>query len=262
MARIIFGEPSGRLFSSGVHNGIISISGRNYPWNGLISVEKSNLGNNNQYNYLDSARVSVSSSASDVAYSINAYYYPTAVEEVIGLVTTSGGAQYSTNRQKLCNIAWMTNIESSSGEKFKRYHLLYNALLSLPSVKHQTNSDNLNVETFSFDVKTLSLSLKGQTVNSEIVIDGRYASENTMRIIDTWLYGGVRINPKWPTINDILRVTTSDTTFDIGSEHQNSGTFNLISGETTKGSTSDGLYSIINTNVVVETTNKGIYEKR
>lgn len=262
MARIIFGEPSGRLFFSGVYNGIINMSGRNYPWNGLISVEKTNLGNNNHYNYLDSSRVSVSSSAPDVSYSVKAYYYPTAVEEAIGLVTTSGGAQYSTNRQKLCNIAWMTNVESSSGEKFKRYHLLYNVLLSLPSIRHETDSNNLIVETFSFDVKTLSLSLNGQTVNSEIVIDGRYASENTMRIIDLWLYGGDRINPKWPTINDVLRVTTSDTTFNISSEYQNSGTFNLIPGEAIKGNTSDGLYSIVNKNVVVETTNTGVYEKR
>lgn len=262
MVRLLFNQPTNRFGTSGLHNGVIHVNGRTHVWDGLISVNETNTESERGYIYIDGVRVNVAPRNIEQTYSIDAFSYPRVVEECFGSTITTGGAILSGNLPKMCNIAWMTDIYDAAGNKFPQYHLLFNALLSVPSLAHSTTSGSNTIETFKFDVQSLPVIVTGYTPQSKVTIDGRYASDSVLEIVDSWLFGSKTANAIWPTLKDILRVTTENTAFDIGTETRTPGVYTLVDGSMIRGSTANGVFKILDTSKLVETSTPGVYEMR
>lgn len=261
MTRFDYSDVTKRLGVAGVRGGLINVDNQLHPWHGLISVEKRSEEDAGDYVYIDGVRVSVTPRRHQPSFSISAFTYPKVIDECLGYSVTNGGLVTNTNVQKTCDIVWITDFIDAMGNTYPQVNFVYNAILSLPSVTNTTTSDNIQLETFRFDIQSLPTYLEGFGYQTDIKVDGRYALADAMKILDGWLYGTEQRNPRLPQIQELLRITTDQTTFNIV-EQAIDDMYYLVVGGQVRGNTAEGVYKIQDYSRLVETTKHGIYEMK
>lgn len=194
MTRLTWGDISQRHYSAGVDRGVFyPLSDQGEAWNGLVSVEESPSESSGDARYLDGIQLRSKKSLSAFEATIEAFTYPLAMEEHLGL---SGGLN-SRRRQSVFNFTY--RVMTDNGYKI---HLVYNATASPSSKSYQFDS----VDTFSWNITTKPLFIEDVTPSAHLIIDSSLAYSSTVAQIEDVLYGSDNFDPRMPMPDEILAI--------------------------------------------------------
>lgn len=179
--------------STGLSHGAIYLDGQVVPWFGLSSVKIETPGEA-AVQYLDGQANTVRQPHGETSASLTAYAYP----EVLDRET-------STSRQ-LTGLTYRTS----------RYlHMIYNPFVYLEAYPYQTDADSDSAIEFSFSADARPEHPEGHAAISHLMIDLDEVNPIAQQELEALLYGTDVLDPRWPTIEEVIELVEAHTVLRI-----------------------------------------------
>ncbi|AWN05970.1 major tail protein [Streptomyces phage PherryCruz] len=208
MTRLDWSTPGSRDFETGVDRGVLYLTGQpGVAWTGLTSVELAPEGGGAKSYYLDGEKILLVSAREEFGATINAFTYPPQFAECDGSRSVRNGLSLRQQRRKPFGFSWRTTVGTdlnpSAGYKI---HLVYNALAEPSSRTHETMTDSVDPNPFTWSVKTKPPAVSGYKRTSHIEIDSRTTDPNVLALVEEALYGTDAQQPYLPTLDQLVEM--------------------------------------------------------
>jgi hypothetical protein len=205
MARIVWDAPGERTYEVGVDRGVLyTAPDTGVPWNGLISVTESADGGDPKPLYLDGIKYQNRLAAEEFQATIEAYTYPDAFYDCLGMESIIAGFLATAQRRKPFGLCYRTmlgnDLNADAGYKL---HLVYNAIASPSERQNQTVQENSVPTSFSWPISTLPTTMTGKKPTSHFVIDSRSIAIESLTALEDALYGNEANGPALPTPDEV-----------------------------------------------------------
>lgn len=175
MARLRWDDLGDRFYDIGLDRGVLFIGDRaGVSWPGLVSVSEDPDGGEAQPFYLDGVKYSNISTAEEFAATITAVSHPPEFYPCDGLVSPGLGLLFGQQKRVPFGFSYRTHMGNAQGEmEDYKLHLVYNALAEASSKSSSTISDNIDVDTMSWKIKTRAVSMVGYAPVGHLMVDTR-----------------------------------------------------------------------------------------
>jgi hypothetical protein len=191
MAALTWDEVGGRLYETGVSNGVLypwdttlntgkGGYAKGVAWNGLISVTESPSGAEASPLYADNTKYLTMMSVEELGATIEAYTYPLefglcdgSANLLDGSSAAIAGISAGQQARQQFGLAYVTKVGNDSlGDAYgKKIHLLYGCKAAPSERAYQTVNDSPEAITFSWELTTTPVSGTGILPTASIVID-------------------------------------------------------------------------------------------
>jgi hypothetical protein len=224
MTRVDWANTGKRFFETGIDRGVLYVgSDPGVPWTGLISVTKKQSGGEAQPRYLDGIKIGNRSSTEEFEGTLEAYTYPTEFEICDGTARLQNGLRATQQRRKSFNLTYRSRIGNDTiGTGFAyKLHLLYNLKADPSDRAFKTLSDEVDPDTFSWDISSRPVVVSGIRPTAHYVIDSRDVPAALLATLEDLLYGTDLTDPVLPTPGELIFLFDSfeDTVYDAGSPY-------------------------------------------
>lgn len=175
-------------------------------WNGLINVNETPSGGETTKNYADNMVYAEMESDEEYGLSIECYTYPDAFEECQGEVEVAKGVIAGQQRHKKFGFSWRSLIgdDLKGTDAGYKIHLAYGCKAGVAEKDHATINENVEAGTFSYEVTTTKVQVKGHKPIAHIAIDSTRVDAEKLAKLEAMLYGGESTEPKFPTIDEVI----------------------------------------------------------
>jgi hypothetical protein len=202
------------------------------PWDGLTSVEESG-GEAARAYYVDGRPFLFLPMPKEYKATLNAYTYPDAFAEIMGLAEVTDGMYLDSQPGKVFDLAYRTLVGNAAGgtEHGYKIHLVYNATVTPGALNYETLSDSVNPSTMSWEIQAVPVTVTGFRPTAHIVIDTRHMDPRKIVAIEELLYGSTDTLAAMPSpqlVFDILNygdtiivTDNGDGTFDVEGSYEN-----------------------------------------
>lgn len=188
---IVWDAPDERYYIHGVDRGVLYISGKDpVPWNGIIGIDETGDASRSIL-YRDGQIYLADFDPGDFEGSINAFFYPDAFSECLGIPEVADGFYVDNQKPKRFGLAYRSLIGSgTAGDMFGyQIHLVYNAVLQIGTRAHKTKTNQVGLMEMSFDMVATPVKLPGMRPTAHYIIDTRNMSQVTLDQLEQILYG-------------------------------------------------------------------------
>lgn len=197
MAKLVWDETGKRFYETGVDHGVLyplDESGKyskGVAWNGLSAVTESPSGAEPTAIYADNIKYLNLMSAEEFGATIEAYTYPDEWTECDGSAAIATGVYAGQQPRKTFGLCYRTKLGNDVDGEDHGYklHLIYGALASPSEKGYQTVNDSPEAITFSWEVTTTPVNVKGFKPTACITIDSTKANETDLATLEGILYG-------------------------------------------------------------------------
>lgn len=198
MSRLKWDQTGQKYYETGVEHGVLYVQSSDdgtYPegvaWNGLINVSEKPSGGEPSPIYADNIKYLNLMSTEEFGASIEAYTYPEEFEDCDGSKEIAPGVYAGQQTRKIFGMAYKTNIGNDVDGDSHGYkiHLIYGCLAAPSEKGYATINDNPEAITFSWEVSTTPVAVKGAKPTASIVINSTKTTPEKMKIIEDILYG-------------------------------------------------------------------------
>lgn len=206
MSKLTWDSTGERLYETGVKQAALYVqeSGA-YPkgvaWNGITAVTESPSGAEATALYADDTKYLSLISAEELGATIEAYMYPDEFAECDGSASIATGVSIGQQKRKTFGLAYKTTLgnDVESNDYGYKLHLIYGALAAPSEKAYATINDSPEAITFSWEVTTTPVSVKGHKPTSLITIDSTKADKKKLAALEEILYGK---DPTTPEAHD------------------------------------------------------------
>lgn len=196
MSRITWDATGERLYETGVKNGVLypmkdKAYPKGVPWNGLTAVTESPSGAEPTALYADDIKYLNLPSTEEFGATIEAYMYPDEFGECDGTAEIAPGitiGQQTRNTFGLCYRTVLGNDTENNNHGYK-LHLIYGALAAPSEKGYQTINDSPDAITFSWELSTTPVSVKGFKPTASMTIDSTKVDPEKLAALEDILYG-------------------------------------------------------------------------
>lgn len=206
MTKLEWNKKDLRLFEYGLDRGVVYPSfGAGVAWSGLVSVKENPTGSDSQPYYLDGIKYMHLLSSEDFSGSIEALTIPEIVRQHEGVVNIGGGLFVSQQKRMPFGFSYRTKIGSELTEEVGyKIHLVYNVLLTSSETKHETKSDDNDLQIKEWGFETTPENCVGVKPSSHFVVDTSLSSQNIISSLEDILYGTDVLEPHLPTPSELI----------------------------------------------------------
>lgn len=216
MAKITWDDTGKRLYETGVDHGVlypIQSDGRyskGVAWNGLTGVTESPSGAEATPIYADNIKYLNLQSAEEFGATIEAYTYPDEFAECDGSATLVTGVTAGQQNRKIFGLSYRTVIgnDVDANEHGYKLHLIYGCLASPSEKSYATINDSPEAITFSWEVSTTPVNVKGFKPTACVVIDSTKADATKLTAFEAILYGSEEEEPRLPLPDEVVTLMT------------------------------------------------------
>lgn len=216
MAKLIWDEIGERLYETGVSHGVVypQVSGA-YPkgaaWSGLTAVNEAPEGAEPNAMYADNIKYLNILSAEDFKATIEAYIYPDEFKECIGEKEMVEGVSVGQQVHKPFGFSYQTLVGNDTENTAHGYkiHLVYGCLAAPSSVDRQSMNDSPEAATFSWEVSTTPVAVKGFEPTATLVLDSIKLGTKKMAAIEKVLYGDANTEARLPLPDEVKTLLTA-----------------------------------------------------
>lgn len=185
MSRLTWDKTGERYYETGVKQGVlypIQTDGKyskGVAWNGLISVTESPSGAEATPLYADDIKYLNLISNEEFGATIEAYTYPDEFYECDGSATLADGVTIGQQKRKTFGLCYKTTVgnDVDGNDYGYKLHLIYGCLAAPSEKAYNTINDSPEAITFSWEVSTTPVSVKGFKPTSQITIDSTKIAE-------------------------------------------------------------------------------------
>ena len=214
MSKIVWDQTGEKLYETGVKNGVLypQAEGGTYPkgvaWNGLTAVTESPSGAEATALYADDIKYLNLVSAEEFGATIEAYMYPKEFEECDGTAEIAPGVSIGQQARKTFGMSYKTTLgnDVDNNDFGYKLHIIYGALASPSEKGYATINDSPEAITFSWEVKTTPVAVKGFKPTASIVIDSTKVKAEKLKALEDILYGTTDVEPRLPLPDEIAEL--------------------------------------------------------
>ena len=195
-AKIVWDKTGEKLYETGVKNGVLypQVNGA-YPegvaWNGLTAVTASPSGAEATPLYADDIKYLNLYSAEEFGATIECYTYPDEFAKCDGSAEIATGVSIGQQTRQAFGMSYKTTVgNDTQGANYGyKLHLIYGATASPSEKAYSTISDSPEAITFSYEVTTTPVNVKGFNPTASIVIDSTKVPAEKLAQLEEILYG-------------------------------------------------------------------------
>ena len=213
MPRLTWDDLGKRFYETGVKQGVLypQVSGA-YPkgvaWNGLTAVTESPSGAEPTPLYADDIKYLELTSNEEFGCTIEAYTYPDEFKACNGEVTLAEGVTIGQQTRVPFGFCYKTvlgNDEKKNDYGYK-LHLVYGATASVSEKAFQTINDSPEAITFSWEVTTTPVAVKGFKPTAILTIDSTTIAADKLTALEDILYGKDEAEARLPLPDEIAEL--------------------------------------------------------
>ena len=213
MPRLTWDDLGKRFYETGVKQGVLypQVSGA-YPkgvaWNGLTAVTDSPSGAEPTPLYADDIKYLELTSNEEFGCTIEAYTYPDEFKACNGEATLTEGVTIGQQTRVPFGFCYKTvlgNDEKKNDYGYK-LHLVYGATASVSEKAFQTINDSPEAITFSWEVTTTPVAVKGFKPTAILTIDSTTIAADKLTALEDILYGKDEAEARLPLPDEIAEL--------------------------------------------------------
>ena len=218
MAKIVWDKSSERLYETGVKNGVLYVQGtggtytKGVAWNALAAVTESPSGAEPTPLYADDIKYLNLLSTEEFGATIEAYTYPDEFAECDGSKSIATGVYIGQQARKTFGMCYKTTLgnDTEGNDHGYKLHIIYGALAAPSEKAYETINDSPEAITFSWEISTTPVNVKGSKPTATIVIDSTKANPEKLAALEVILFGadapnseGAGTDPRLPLPDEI-----------------------------------------------------------
>lgn len=213
MPRLTWDDLGKRFYETGVKQGVLypQVNGA-YPkgvaWNGLTAVTESPSGAEPTPLYADDIKYLELTSNEEFGCTIEAYTYPDEFKACNGEATLAEGVTIGQQTRVPFGFCYKTvlgNDEKKNDYGYK-LHLVYGATASVSEKAFQTINDSPEAITFSWEVTTTPVAVKGFKPTAILTIDSTTIAADKLTALEDILYGKDEADARLPLPDEIVEM--------------------------------------------------------
>lgn len=213
MPRLTWDDLGKRFYETGVKQGVLYPQvGGAYPkgvaWNGLTAVTESPSGAEPTPLYADDIKYLELTSNEEFGCTIEAYTYPDEFKACNGEATLAEGVTIGQQTRVPFGFCYKTvlgNDEKKNDYGYK-LHLVYGATASVSEKAFQTINDSPEAITFSWEVTTTPVAVKGFKPTAILTIDSTTIAPEKLTALEDILYGKAETEARLPLPDEIAEL--------------------------------------------------------
>lgn len=213
MPRLTWDDLGKRFYETGVKQGVLYPQvGGAYPkgvaWNGLTAVTESPSGAEPTPLYADDIKYLELTSNEEFGCTIEAYTYPDEFKACNGEGTLAEGVTIGQQTRVPFGFCYKTvlgNDEKKNDYGYK-LHLVYGATASVSEKAFQTINDSPEAITFSWEVTTTPVAVKGFKPTAILTIDSTTIAAEKLTALEDILYGKDEAEARLPLPDEIAEL--------------------------------------------------------
>jgi len=213
MPRLTWDDLGKRFYETGVKQGVLYPQvGGAYPkgvaWNGLTAVTESPSGAEPTPLYADDIKYLELTSNEEFGCTIEAYTYPDEFKACNGEATLAEGVTIGQQTRVPFGFCYKTvlgNDEKKNDYGYK-LHLVYGATASVSEKAFQTINDSPEAITFSWEVTTTPVAVKGFKPTAILTIDSTTIAAEKLTALEDILYGKDEAEARLPLPDEIVEI--------------------------------------------------------
>lgn len=213
MPRLTWDDLGKRFYETGVKQGVLyPQAGGAYPkgvaWNGLTAVTESPSGAEPTPLYADDIKYLELTSNEEFGCTIEAYTYPDEFKACNGEATLAEGVTIGQQTRVPFGFCYKTvlgNDEKKNDYGYK-LHLVYGATASVSEKAFQTINDSPEAITFSWEVTTTPVAVKGFKPTAILTIDSTTIAPEKLTALEDILYGKETVEARLPLPDEIAEL--------------------------------------------------------
>lgn len=211
MSKLTWDQTGERFYETGVKQGVLypQAEGGTYPkgvaWNGLTAVTESPSGAEATPLYADDIKYLNLMSAEEFGATIEAYTYPDEFAQCDGSAEIAKGVSIGQQARKAFGMSYKTTLgnDVANNDYGYKLHLIYGALAAPSEKAYATINDSPEAITFSWEVTTTPVSVKGFKPTANITIDSTKVDKDKLAALEAILYGGDSDEPRLPLPDEV-----------------------------------------------------------
>lgn len=213
MSKLIWDATGERLYETGVRQGVLyPMDGGVYPkgvaWNGLTAVTESPSGAESTPLYADDIKYLNLISAEEFGATIEAYTYPDEFAECNGEKELAPGITIGQQPRKTFGMSYRTVLGNDVDNENYGYklHLIYGAVAAPSEKAYATINDSPEAITFSWEVTTTPVAVKGAKPTASLTIDSTKIDAEKLAALEAILYGSDDEEARLPLPDEIAEI--------------------------------------------------------
>lgn len=196
MSKLVWDQNGERTYETGVKKGVLypQVSGA-YPkgvaWNGLTGVTESPSGAEATPLYANDTKYLNLMSNEELGATIEAYTYPDEFAECDGSASLAEGVSIGQQKRTPFGLAYQTTFgnDTEGNDYGYKLHLIYGALAAPSEKAYATINDSPEAITFSWEISTTPVEVKGHKPTASITIDSTKVDSAKLKQLEDILYG-------------------------------------------------------------------------
>lgn len=190
MTRLSWDILEDRTYLSGVERCVLYPNPNlGVPWNGVLSIEETELENEDSPVYLDGFKYRNKNVVYNYSGQIEAITYP---------------SELSTD--STFGLCYATLLSNDAGFLGYEIHIIYNARAQPQAVAYDTINNENALAPFSWSISTKPIFVEGLKPTSHVVIKVKDVYSWIVPVLEDILYGSDTLEPRMPSIEELLTI--------------------------------------------------------
>lgn len=210
--KLVWDNVGERFYETGVKNCALYLqhTDGSYPkgvaWNGISAINESPSGAESSPIYADDTKYLNLISNEELSASIEAYTYPDEFAECDGSAEIATGITIGQQPRKAFGLAYKTTLGNDivGNEYGYKLHLLYGCKAAPSEKAYSTINDSPEAITFSWEISTTPVNVKGFKPTSNLTIDSSKVAPEKLAALEAVLFGSESAEARLPLPDEII----------------------------------------------------------
>ena len=210
--KLVWDNVGERFYETGVKNCALYLQNTDgsYPkgvaWNGISAINESPSGAEASPIYADDTKYLNLISNEELSASIEAYTYPDEFAECDGSAEIATGITIGQQPRKAFGLAYKTTLGNDivGNEYGYKLHLLYGCKAAPSEKAYSTINDSPEAITFSWEISTTPVNVKGFKPTSNLTIDSSKVDPEKLAALEAVLFGSESAEARLPLPDEII----------------------------------------------------------
>lgn len=215
--KLVWDQTNERLYETGIKMGVLypqneaGAYSKGVAWNGLTAVTESPSGAEATALYADDIKYLNLMSAEEFAATVEAYTYPDEFAECDGSASIAKGVSIGQQKRKAFGLCYRTVLgnDVAGNDYGYKIHIIYGAMAAPSEKEYASVNDSPEAITFSWELSTTPVSVKGFKPTASIVIDSTKVDAEKLTALETILYGSETADARLPLPDEIATLMTA-----------------------------------------------------
>ena len=217
--KLVWDNVGERFYETGVKNCALYLQNTDgsYPkgvaWNGISTINESPSGAESSPIYADDTKYLNLISNEELSASIEAYTYPDEFAECDGSAEIATGITIGQQPRKAFGLAYKTTLGNDivGNEYGYKLHLLYGCKAAPSEKAYSTINDSPEAITFSWEISTTPVNVKGFKPTSNLTIDSSKVAPEKLAALEAVLFGSESVEARLPLPDEIITLVGEPT---------------------------------------------------